>query len=629
MLAAACTALDGLSGGGDPVVTPAIDGGPRPNPCAKNLDDDHDNCGACGAVCGAVEQCLAGKCAPGCPGRVVYVSTDGNDTATGCTSTAPKRTIGAALAFVKTVVAEKHAIQVCRGSYPESVLLDYPVDLRGGYECGTWQRGAAYGYPTFDRTTESLVTGTNTTPPLTFATVKGVVVDGFTLRGADMTVDRVVAVSAVKQARPKIANSVLVSGNGKAAASPASIALQIDDGAFVEVERCDVRAGAAQNTTAGGYGSVGIDIAVKAAGVRVTESRVDGGGGIVNGGTGSVGILGHGQSEASIVERSSVAGGSGFTKVGSASYGIGFFGGMADVTITDTLVHGGTGSCASTCAVTGVAVSTKGKVTLTGSRVIGGEAQSEAFDGVSFAGVRLTDYATADVQNVFVFSGNTKKALVDVTPNTFVLRDGGSALVAHNTFIVGPGTGTQGRVVSALTTSTTFANNLFVNGASDVPGNVLEIDACAGRTYAFQSNRFVGFPSAATLMKISTGTPCTAPASPTSADAFEIEANSALGPGKASGNARITDTCATDTKCTPVGGCGSGESCAATFFAGGWNPLTAGSLLTTGWKLGASSGCLVARAGAASIVGLTGTDGFGAMRTTPRSIGAHENDTCP
>src|SRR5439155_15957651 len=81
---------------------------------------------------------VAGDCS------AIYVSSaKGDDANNGC-STAPKRTITAALAAVKNGNREIH---VCRGTYAET--LEPTGTLRGGYDCKTWRRTSGYGYPTF------------------------------------------------------------------------------------------------------------------------------------------------------------------------------------------------------------------------------------------------------------------------------------------------------------------------------------------------------------------------------------------------------------------------------------------------------------------------------------------------
>lgn len=627
----ACTALDGLAGGGGDLPVTADDGGPRPNPCQKNLDEDHDNCGACGVTCGAVEHCLAAKCAPGCPDHTIFVSADGSDNASGCTTKTPKRTIGAAMAFLKTVSAQKHEVHVCRGTYAEAVVLDYPTSILGGYECSTWQRSPSYGGPTFDGINESVVTGSTSASPLTVATVQNVKVDGLTLRAQDTTTMRVPAVTAHRGARATLSNSKVSGSAGSVMSSPASVGVMIEDGAFLDIAGSNVRGGNATNTTPGGYGSAGIFISSTGGGVSAVDTQVTGGGGVVSGGTGSVGVLALGGSAASSFERCSIDGGTGKTGVGSASYGIGLFGDSADVTIKSSTVNGGNGICEASCSTTGVAVSTKGKITLLANRIHGGEAKSAGLDPISFAGVRLSDYASADVQNNFVFAGNTKKAFA-ATPTAFELRGGGTALVAQNSLAVGPSATGKGTVVRASTKSGTFANNLLL-AAGDAPGVPLDLDACQGRTYVFQSNRLVGFPSALpALMDLSrtTGTTCSAGTASTTVDGVETDMKAVFGADNVRDNARIAESCGTDTKCIAAAQCTEADPCMAAIFTA-WDPGTAGGLFANGWKLAPSGlACALSKGGTSAVTGLATLDAFGTMRMAPRAIGAHESEaSCP
>jgi hypothetical protein len=628
--AGACVGLDGLAGGATPGGTNAVlpDGG-RDNPCAKDLDGDHDNCGACGTICGGMEHCLAGTCAPGCPDHTVYVSADGNDNASGCTTATPKRTVGAAIALLKTLGAQKHEVHMCRGEYDEAVLLDYPTSILGAYECSTWKRSPSYGAPTFDGVNETVVRGTTTVPPLTALAIEGVFVDGVTLRAKDATTKRIPAAIVASRANVKLSNAKLLAGNGQANDSPGSVGLVVDTDAFADVSGSVVDGGGATNTSSGGYGSAGIFITAKGGGVHVTNARVTGGSGVVNGGTGSAGILALGGSTASIVETSNVNGGSGRTGGGSGSYGIGFFGATtSDITVTGSFIDGGTSSCPKRCAITGLATSAIGKVTITGNRIAGGEVKSDMLGDITFTGLHLTGYANADVQNNSVFSGNTKETFGGLG-RAIQLTRGGNALVANNTFALGPSKSGAGSVVVASSTTATFADNLLLDGSSVTAAAAIDLDACDGRSYALQSNVFVGFPDRDALLQLSkgtTGTPtgCTSATSSTTVDALETVASGAFGPSKASGNRRIAAGCSGDTKCAASAECTNGPSCIPSVLTA-WTKATAGDLLGAGWKLRTGVSCAIAKGGTSG-PGLLMVDGYGVPRTDPRSIGAHEYD---
>ncbi|MDB4939233.1 MAG: hypothetical protein JWP87_6205 [Labilithrix sp.] len=628
MGAVACVGLDGLAGGnGDGAVKPPLDDAGREDPCEKSLDDDHDNCGACGTVCGGMEHCLGGKCAPGCPDHVVYVSADGNDNASGCTTKTPKRTVGAALALLKTLSAQKHEVHVCRGQYDEAVALDYPTSILGAYECSTWKRSTSYGAPTFDGVNESVIRGTPTSPPLTASSIEGIAVDGLTLRAADATSARLPAVVVQKNAKLKLTNTKALAGGGNANDSPGSVGLLVDTGAFADIASAIIDGGAATNKTTGGYGSAGIFITAKGGGVHVADARILGGGGIVTSGTGSIGILALGGTLPSTVERSNVNGGTGHTGVGSASYGTGFFGAATDVTVVDSIVTGGASGCTNGCAVTGLAVSTAGKVTIRGNRITGGEAKSDMFGDISFTGLHLTDYLSADVQNNSVFSGNTKAAFSSGAAALELTRGAGNALVANNTLAVGPSKSGAGSVVIATSKTATFVNNLFLYGTAGTTGAAVALDACAGRTYALNANAWVGFPAGTPLLQISTGTmgaSCTS-ASDATVDALQVSATVKLGQGTSAGNTRLVEVCADDTHCIANAACSTASSCIGTVLTA-WDKTTAGDLLGAGWTLKAGVACAISLGGT-TVPGLATSDGYGVMRTSPFSMGANEHDT--
>ena len=155
--------------------------------------------------------CDSGSCVSGCPGGVVYVSPAGSDGNIGCVQTAPKATVGGAIAYIKTLALVDHEVHVCRGTYREAKLrLDYPVSLRGGYECASWTRRAPFGWNglepmtgravAFDATNESILdpAGGPIVLDISGASVtRAVTVDGFTIVGRPTNGGR------VRNLRPK------------------------------------------------------------------------------------------------------------------------------------------------------------------------------------------------------------------------------------------------------------------------------------------------------------------------------------------------------------------------------------------------------------------------------------------
>lgn len=627
----ACTGTGGLSSGDGPKRDP--DGGPTgPDACTAQLDSDHDNCGACGTKCGADQHCLAGKCAPGCPDHAVYVSGDGNDNASGCTITTPKRTIGAAIALLKTLGAQKHDVRVCRGTYEESVALDYAASLSGGFECATWKRSAGYGYPTFDGVNETVVTGSAGAPPITVSGVQGVVIDGFTFRAKDGTTARIPGAISRDGARPAFSSSKIAGGGGEIPASPASVGLALENGGSVELTKCTVEGGMAKNTSAGGYGSAGLFLASNAGNAHVVESTIEGGAGIVSGGTGSIGVLGLGGSlGAGGIERSIIRGGTGRTAVGSAAYGIGFFTGAAvDVEVSGSRVHGGLGRCSGACSVSGIALRTAGKVKLHGNRIHGGEVDPDLVDDIGYTGIRLSEFSNADVQNNAVFSGNSTNVAFSSGSVALLLEStNGSAIVANNTLVLGPTEANKGIVLSAKSKSATIANNLLMNAGATACDRAMVLDACAGRAYALHGNAWAGFTDGTPLLRADTGAAtCAADGiNASTADGIASSAATAFGAPNVTGNVRVTSACAADARCTAFAGCSSPTACVSAMTSGTFDLPTAGKLLESGWKLPGTAPCSVAKGGV-QVTGLAEVDAFGAARTAPRSIGSHESEAC-
>ena len=626
----ACTSLDGLSGGASPEPR-ARDGGSSGDSAAcggGDLSRDHANCGACGNVCGAMEHCLAGSCAPGCPDHAVYVSADGNDNNGGCTTDAPKRTIGAALALLKTLAAEAHEVRVCRGSYSESVVLDYPASLAGGYECTTWKRSAGYGSPTFDGVNETVVTGgaDAAIPPLTVSKVTGVVVDGITFRAKDTSGPTRSRGALVSAAKVTFSSTKITAGGGEITGSPASVGLLVEQASDVTFDRSIAEGGSGRNT-GGGYGSAGIFLASREANIRVTESRIDGGSGRVASGSGSVGLY-VSEGKLTNVERSTISGGKGRTEIGSATYGLLYFasGAGADIDIIGNAITGGSGSCPS-CATTGVAVSTKGRVRVHGNRISGGDIDPDVAGEMSFDGLRLTDFANADIQNNFVFSGNATSKFTSGDVTAITLERGATALVANNTIGLGPTSTNKGTAVQTNTPDVTFVDNVFFHAGTTF-ASAVGVDACSGsRSYRLRNNLWFGFRDASPIVSvdaIENGACTKARTVATRADTLASVLGPTLGAGGIQGNLRVAGACGTDTKCTAVSACTSGPACLPTLLAG-WDAASAGGLFEEGWKLRDGVACTIAKGGA-TIAGLSPTDLYGATRTDPRSLGAHEQD---
>jgi hypothetical protein len=619
--AIACASLEGLTGGGG---ADATDPTPEEPLCSANLQEDHQNCGACDHACGELEHCNAGTCAPGCPDRVVYVSADGNDTASGCAPDAPKRTIGAAIGLVKTLAATRHEIRVCRGRYDEPVVLDYPVALLGAYECATWRRSERYGAPSFDGVNESVVTTSSEAPPLVVLRIEDAVVDGFTFRAADAAGKRTVAAMFTGAARGVLSNSVLVGGGGSASDSPASVGLVVDEGAKPEVRGARVSAGKVQKTDGGGYGSAGVLLTTGAGGVRIAEAAITGGGGEISSGTGSVGVLAFGGDLT--IEDTTVHGGNGATGFGSSSIGV-----IASVTAGEVLVrgsaiHGGDGACQASCTTTAVGIGTKRPVRIEKNRVFAGEITAKVLERVRFTGIRVTDSDRAEIWDNFVHSGNLRGADTRTAIGIDVQR-GRGVDVTHNTVALGPSRSAGGYAIAFESNAGRVVNNLlFYAGTRSLAA--ARIDGCApNRIDALKGNVFVGFPTDTPLVSIAkTDGTCTADAvTPSTVDLVESEVGATFGASVPGQNHRFAASCGGDSKCSATVACASGQVACIESMLASWTPASGDDLLAGGWKLRDDVTCRVA-GGAVSAPGLAETDAFGTPRTDPRSVGAHEND---
>ena len=623
----ACASLEGLTGGdgrsGGNVDPNNDDDGACEN---ADLSSSHDHCGACEAKCGAGEHCLEGKCAPGCPDHAVFVSADGNDNADGCSAKTPKRTIGAALALLKSLGAEKHEVRVCRGQYNETVTLDWAANIAGGFECSTWKRSEAYGAPDFDPTNAAVVNAPSGGAALVVDTVVDVVVDGLTLNASPAGADRSVAVLTKNAARVTLANDVIRGGGGSTAISPASVGVLVDDGAMVTVKASLVEGGAGTKTTSSGYGSAGVYAPTKAGGLVVDGSTIRGGAGAVSGGTGSAGVLAFGGRIE--VRLSNLHGGTGKTGGGSSSFGLlASPNNKSDVDVIDNVIDGGNGTCTADCSTTGARVATGGVIRFTNNRVTGGEADAPGND-VRFTGVSLADFANADVQNNEVFSGNTRRKLTHGVVALEAQR-GTTLLLAHNTLGVGPAPLSAGGALVVDAKSSTIANNLFFFAGTAVD-HAARVSSCnARKVTAFRNNAWVGFPENKPLLAIdalaANGITCaTGVASASAAANIEASIDATFGAGVALGNVRVASACSGDPNCRPAPACSSGAACATALF-GAWDDATAGNLLAGGWKLTSGAPCAVVKATGATSA-LTDHDAFGQPRTEPRSVGAHESD---
>lgn len=579
----ACSDLGGLTGGPE-----------EPGSGPGGTDDgDGDKDG----------ECDDDACLPE-PADVIYVAEGGNDTNDGKTPGAPKRTIGGAIALLKTTAAPNFEVHVCRGTYRESVTLDYTTSLKGGYECSTWKRADG---------NETIVEAPAGSPALAVTSVSGVVVEGLTLRASDAGAARSVAVLVGAGASVKLTADRIVGGGGTGKFSPASAGVLLENGGAAEIEKSFVEGGSAVNE-GGGYGSAGVAIAIgkEHAGstLRIVASEIRGGSGAVASGTGSVGILAL-YGSVGAIENNVVDGGTGKSGGGTSSAGAIISNNTGDVSFLSNKVYGGSGSCTGACTVIGASVSPKGKATVHGNRIVAGEVSTPGNDA-RFVGLTVNDASMADIQNNQIFTGNAKRVITGYA-GALETRGLGTALVGQNTLVLGSTLGGSGTALTFDAKQGTIANNLFL-GTGGTVDHAVRVSSCReAKVVSFRNNAWAGFAESKPILAIDKTNPTTTYLCTTAATTAMTAANaeSALTtayPGiTVAGNQRLP------------------TSVTVASLLGAWTESNANDLLGSGWKLAPTAACSVVE-GSGDVGGLLPTDAFGAARTDPRSLGASESD---
>ncbi|HVJ89939.1 MAG TPA: DUF1565 domain-containing protein [Labilithrix sp.] len=231
--------------------------------CSPDLSTDSDNCGSCGNKCAAGSVCEASACRLGCPDRVMFVSVEGNDGNDGCSQSAPLRTLSGAIALAATRRLERHELHVCRGTYEEDGLeLDYPVSIRGGYNCASWTRGDRFGkagkFDDINTTKLSLPPTATSTMTLTVtgtAITSDVLLDGLTVEGRGAGTDGSIALVVKDGASPTL-TELAIRGGKTSASGTGSMAISFRSGARPTLKDSLVHGGSGT----GNIGSVGVRV---------------------------------------------------------------------------------------------------------------------------------------------------------------------------------------------------------------------------------------------------------------------------------------------------------------------------------------------------------------------------------
>jgi hypothetical protein len=601
----------------------------------------------CSEACGPRELCESGKCVPGCVGKIVYVSTGGNDADDGCLPDKPKRTIGGALAFVRTISAVGHEIHVCRGTYAEAALtLDYPVSLLGGYECSTWTRVADYGFPKFDRTNETILQDAAPATGITLKVVgsaitSAVLIDGVTLLPA-ATAPTTVGLSVSDGAKPHVENVVV--GGGPPATSGPSVGIYVTTNGAPEIAHSLVDGGAGVGVD-GEHGSVGINL-TGAGAASIHDDIIHGGSGSAGtGGVGSTGVYVTSALVGSNAFASNVVDGGtgkaiadGITAISSASIGMQLVAG-ASANITQSSISGGTGICktksstAPACAKIGLQAIGVSPLTIDRSRIWAGSDCGSGAATCYARGVSLGNADGAVLTNDFIHGGGAGAgSTVPTYVNAILLGPAKNVVIANDTLHGGPTSDGALLGMAPGTVGATIQNNLFVG--SRVNDVAMSISSCgtASSLAALQNNAFANVQNGTLVTGDSS---CTTVGHSPITDAISALRSSFSLPAAASGGniflASATD-CGADPACKGFAACsisGPPHDCLLGLFAA-WTAADDGvtELLGPGWLLSNPPPCAVSRGG----LDLTTTiakDFYGSARTVPVSIGAHErDDTC-
>jgi hypothetical protein len=591
-----------------------------------DVTSDENDCGQCGHVCsGPTPRCLTSTCVAGCPGGIVYVAPTGADSNDGCTKTTPLATITRALAVVSSQNAAGEEIHVCKGTFTEDdMVVDYPVSLRGGYDCATWARTASFGYPQFDGINATVLATTAANPSGNTLAIAGntigaaVVIDGLTVEGPGTGgFTKLGAIIVSGNATPTLSNDD-IEGATTSSVATVGLRLSIEGAPTVLMNRIGGGGGAT--------GSFGVDVGQSSA-LYLHDNVISGG----TSPTFSWGVIAStdvplaGQPE--YVLHNTINGGTGTTVIGLDLTDL-------SISVVGNVITGGAASCAGgDCASTGVRLdvdeSVPFVVTVAQNRITSGTVAVPMGGTPSMIGLLAHGLARLDVQDNAIQAGSqgntegTGLALQSVT----------AANVQGNT-VYGYG--------AALTLDTVadvdIDGNLFL---TDTSGTA--VTACTGtsKVDSLLGNAFVNTPN---LVSAS----CSAGALTTVTSVESLYGASAI--RGASGNRRVSSACgAVDsaTQCITEAACVPGatdQKVCITHVLATWDDPSQGAAdlldLSRGWKLATPAPCGLAQAFATPLTDALAVDGgsalggadddlvdiLGTTRSIPVSIGAYEDD---
>lgn len=601
------------------------------------------------------------------PCTVLYVSPLGNDANLGCSTTAPKKTINAALDVARQE-SSVSVIRVCAGTFEEQLVLDTVVDLEGGYSCSDWQRPPTYGFPTF--APEGTTVGGNVTGQALLVTSQAAssLVDGLTILGPTAATEKdAVGVRIQAGAKPHLSNCSIQGGPTFSFDGDGSVGIRIETGATPEIDSNRIDGGSGRTSSLVGVGRAAV--VVNSASPFLHDNDIRGGDSVpqASSGLGSAGVVVRGLSVMTEVNgnplRANVIhGGDGIGPLGGlASAGV-YVTGQSSVDIVKCAIQPGhslaavqvpSGSDLGTAVqLRGVQFDSTGALRVLQSRVYGGDLSNpgQPFEGFR-VGVFVKGASSFLCENTIIHGGAGDQAPGGPgSPNfALLLADTQAPVLRHSSLYSGPsGYPTVGTAVKLEPGVTGFIveNNLL---AADTNWNEpLYLEECASLgVFARVKNNLIfnsprdklhidsllgygptpgdscwGWQPVESIADVESHltTSCTA-GGPTTACVI-------LGGTQASENKTLRADCGGDAGCIPWPECGSDSiTCLKNVFSSWTAPAASGyvALFGDGWTLSPSLPCAIAKSSLSLGVSL---DLFGSPRTLAPSMGAHEQDSC-
>ncbi len=636
---------------------------------------------------------------PPCKDPVMFVSAKGDDKNDGCSKAKPKATIKAAVDAVAasragesstddSAVADRYDVRVCAGTYKEqNLVVTHPMNLRGGFDCSTFERDAGFGYDKgFASTNETIIENgaysKDNIQALAYAVRRestrinrDVVLEGFTIDpggGPSGSVGLVISDGT----SPTIRDNKIKGGSGVCDNGFGSMAVWVVEGSPLLFHN-DVNGGTGKcldssaPSPGNGIGTGSYGMYLQGAGnIDVEENKISGGSG--NGADGAVAIT-----VASVgrrkIHKNFITWDKPRTDANGYTAAAGILAvGETDLEITDNVIRGGTTTCWESCLSWGMLTSESERLRIERNKVYGGDVIMDppATTGnpdrsqVFVRGIRVDKSGDALIANNMVHSGGlttiTESPGVKTTQDKFynernatgiMLDDRGrGARVIHNTVITVSGDPARTGDVGSQKGGTgwdlvrpfylaigyeraTFQKNLAIaHGGGPTSGSSFGftvVEADQGLELV-EENAFVNFTGPA-VVAIHAAYSDGRPAPPTEVfNAFkDVKAYNAVDQTGITGifrnNKFIRSACAGDPDCEVDPAFDGKWSAVGLVLDGKMGEADQGTedLFGLGWKLKPSVKAIL-KTGGGAVSPTIGTDFYGAPRTAPVAYGAHE-----